>query len=40
VHTAWPFRKREGVAEVGWERARGGEGVLAGLSADGLAQAG
>ena len=28
VHTAWPVREREGVAEVGWERVRGGEGVL------------
>ena len=31
VHTAWPFGEREGVAEVWWERVRGGEGVLAGL---------
>ena len=25
VHTAWPVREREGVAEVGWERVRGGD---------------
>ena len=31
LHTAWPFGEREGVAEVWWERVRGGEGVLAGL---------
>jgi hypothetical protein len=31
VRTTWSFDEREGIAEMGWQRVCGGEGVLARL---------